>query len=151
MHQSMIDTMCGVKSIQNHFFNHCYIFLFFRIFFKNKMVSKHRTAAIDTFERDRKNMKKQPLYVLHAFASRHKIRGRSTRDRAHLEHLIREWIRSFPSAKIACYQKTPPDCKKVKAIPTREGELLRYKILKEEGERLCPQKKYWICNLQELS
>ena len=118
--------------------------------FKNKMVSKHRANAIDTFERDRNNIKKQPLYVLHAFASRHKIPGRSTRIRTHLEHIIQEWIQSFPSAEIACYQKTPPDCKKVKSIPTRGGDLLRYKIRKEEGERLCPKKKYWICNLQEL-
>jgi hypothetical protein len=115
------------------------------------MISKIRAAAIEAFEKDRKNIKKQPLYVLHAFASRHKIQGRSTRDRTRLEHLIQSWIRSFPNAKIACYQNTPPDCKKIMNVRTREGELLRYKILKEEGQRLCLPKKYWICNLQELS
>jgi len=113
----------------------------------------HHTEAIETFERERKNIKAQPLYVLRAFASRHQIRGRSTRDRSYLERIIRSWIRSFPKAEIACYQKHPQqvDCRHVKKVPTREGELLRYKILKQQGEKSCPRnKKYWICNLEEL-
>ena len=113
------------------------------------MVSK--ITAIETFEKNRKHVKEQPLYVLHAFASQHKIRGRSTKERKLLEHLVETWIRSFPNANVACYQKNPPNCKKKnKSIRTREGELLRYKILKEQGVRACPKKKYWICNLQDL-
>ena len=116
------------------------------------MVSVPHNEAIESFEKHRKNVKEQPLYVLRAFASRHKIRGRSTRDRAQLEELVISRIRSFPNARVACYSSDPRqvDCRRYKSIPTREGTLLRYKILKEEGENACPHKKYWICNLQEM-
>jgi hypothetical protein len=121
--------------------------------FMNKMVSKKQAAAIETFERERNKIKEQPLYVLHAFASQHKIRGRSTRVRTLLEHLVQSYLDSFPKAKIACYQKNPQqvDCRKHTSIPTRDGELLRYKILKEQGEKVCSHKKYWICNLPQLA
>ena len=119
------------------------------------MVSVPHKEAIESFEKHRKNVREQPLYVLRAFASRHKIPGRSTRDRAQLEKLVILYIRtirSFPNARVACYSSDPRqvDCRRYKSIPTREGALLRYKILKEEGENACPHKKYWICNLQEM-
>jgi len=121
----------------------------------NKMrPSKTHLHAIQNFEKYRNNVSEQPLYVLHSFASQHKIPGRSTKDRTRLENLVLSWIQSFPKAKIACYQNHPKqvDCRRPhKSIPTRDGVLLRYKILKEEGEKTCPLLKYWICNLQELS
>ena len=61
---------------------------------------------------------------------------------------------SCPDAKIACYDDKPQDvnCQhsltKIKTHPS--NGLLSCKITKEQGNKVCKNGKYWICNLDQL-